>query len=630
MNGSQGGSAGRTAGCVLARRIRPGGYSAPDMKNFITSMLGALVALVLFTFCGLLLCVGIIGAIVVAGVKNSAPSAKIESGSYLVFDLSTNITDAPPSFDFAGLSGSQDDRLQLRSVVRVLDAAATDDRIAGILIKGSLQPTDFGSGYGALAEVRAALRRFRNAGKPVKAYLELATTRDYYLASVASQITIDPYGMIYMPGLASEPTFYAGAFEKFGIGVQVTRVGKYKSYVEPFTRKDMSPENREETQRLLDDVWSTLLSDMGRARKLSAAGIQGVVDREGFIQADAAVGSKLVDRSAYQDQVLDELKAETGRKGSKKGFKQVSFSDYAKLQPESARDSGNAIGILYAEGDIIDGEGGTGEIGGESFARELRKMREDDDIKAVVLRVNSPGGSATAAEEIQREIRLTRAVKPVIVSMGSYAASGGYWISAYGNRIFAEPATITGSIGVFGMQFDVRKLANDYLGITFDGVKTAKYADIPTITRPLTDDELAVFQRMVDWIYGQFIAKVAEGRKLNPADVEKIAQGRVWSGDEARRLGLVDEIGGLGDAVRYAAKQADLHGYRIVEYPEKKELAEVLADLLGRNRPDETRARPAGLVGELTRRVDSEISRLKAFNDPKGIYARLPEEISIR
>ena len=420
------------------------------MKNFVTSMLGALVALVVFTFCGLLLFVGIVGAIVVASIKNAAPSEKFESGSYLVFDLSTDITDSPPTFDLGDLAGSQADSLQLRAVVRTLNAAASDDRIAGILMKGSLEPSDFGSGYAALAEVRAALTRFRNAGKPVKAYIEAATTRDYYLASVSSQITIDPYGMIFMPGLSSQPMFFAGAFEKYGVGVHVTRVGKYKSYVEQYIRKDMSPESREETQRLLDDVWSSLLSDIGRARKLSASRIQGVVDAEGFIRADVAVSSHLADRSAYLDQVLDELKAETGRKGSKKGFKQITIADYAKLQPEAARTSGKAIGIVYAEGDIVDGEGDLGEVGGASFSRELRRMREDDDIKAVVLRVNSPGGSATAAEEIQREIRLTRKVKPVIVSMGTYAASGGYWISTYGNRIFAEPTSITGSIGVFG------------------------------------------------------------------------------------------------------------------------------------------------------------------------------------
>jgi protease-4 len=599
------------------------------MKNFVTSMLGALVALVVFTFCGLLLFVGIVGAIVVASVKNAGPSEKLETGSYLVFDLSTDITDAPPAFDLGSLSSSQADSLQLRAVIRTLNAAATDDRIAGILMKGSLEPSDFGSGYAALAEVRSALSRFRNAGKPVKAYLEAATTRDYYLASVADQITIDPYGMIFMPGLSSQPMFYAGAFEKYGVGVHVTRVGKYKSYVEQYTRKDMSPESREETQRLLDDVWSSLLSDIGRARKVSASHVQAVVDAEGFIRAEAAVSSHLADRSAYLDQVLDELKAETGRKGSKKGFKQITLGEYAKLQPEVARGSGKAIGIVYAEGDIVDGEGAPGEVGGSAFSRELRRMREDDDIKAIVLRVNSPGGSATAAETIQREIRLTRKVKPVIVSMGTYAASGGYWISTYANRIFAEPTSITGSIGVFGVQFDVQKLAGDF-GITFDRVKTAKYADLPTLTRPMSDDEVAVFQRMVDWIYGQFIAKVAESRKLKPADVEEIAQGRVWSGKEALKLGLIDEIGGLGDAVRYAAKQADLRGYRIEEYPKKKALAEMVEDLFNKDRPESTRSASAGFIGLLTRRIGTEINRMKAFNDPKGIYARMPVEISIR
>jgi len=435
--------------------------------------------------------------------------------------------------------------------------------------------------------------------------------------------------MIYMPGLSSQPVFLGGAFEKYGVGVQVTRVGKYKSYVEPFIRKDMSPESREETQRLLDDVWASILSDIGRARKLNPSQIQAIVDKEGFIRSEAAVASRLADRAAYRDQLFDELKAETGRKGSKKGFKQVSFGEYAKLQPGDQNGSRDAIGVVYAEGDIVEGAGEMREVGGESFSRELRKMREDDSIKAVVLRVNSPGGSAVAAETIQREIRLTRAVKPVIVSMGSYAASGGYWISAYGNRIFAEPTTITGSIGVFGIQFDVQKLAGDF-GVTFDRVKTAKYADIPTIARPMTDDELAVFQRMVDWVYGQFIAKVAEGRKMKPADVEKIAQGRVWSGKEALKLGLVDEIGGLGDAIGYAAKQANLQGYRIVEFPKKKELAEVLTDLFEKKLPDAVSIRSTGLIAEITGRVNAEIARLKAFNDPQGVYARLPEEDSIR
>jgi protease-4 len=251
-------------------------------------------------------------------------------------------------------------------------------------------------------------------------------------------------------------------------------------------------------------------------------------------------------------------------------------------------------------------------------------------VKAIVLRVNSPGGSASAAETIQRELRLARKVKPVIVSMGSYAASGGYWISAFGDRIFAEPTTITGSIGVFGIQFDIQKLANDH-GFTFDSVKTGKFADAITISRPKTDEELAVFQRMVDWIYSQFIAKVAEGRKLKPAFVEEIAQGRVWSGTEAKKLGLVDEIGSLDDAIANAGKQAGLGSNpRLEEFPRSKNLSEAIAEAFGRFAPSSLHLHSeGGIIGQITDRLNAELAQLRAFNDPRGVYARLPMDLDI-
>ena len=286
--------------------------------------------------------------------------------------------------------------------------------------------------------------------------------------------------------------------------------------------------------------------------------------------------------------------------------------------------------MVYAEGEIVDGEGDPGEVGGIKFARELRRLREDDSVKAIVLRVNSPGGSASAAEAIGHEIWLARKVKPVIVSMGSYAASGGYWISAYADRIFAEPTTITGSIGVFGIQFDVQKLAGDW-GITFDRVKTGKFADALTISRPKTDEELAVLQRMVDWIYGQFIVKVSEGRKLKAADVQEIAQGRVWSGAEAMKLHLVDEIGGLDQALVYATKAAKLlPGSPIVEFPEKKDLAQTLAEFIGRVTPETNHDRASGAIGQFEKRMEDQLKELKGFNDPQGIYLRMPLDLSIR
>jgi protease-4 len=610
------------------------------MKNFFTSMLGALVALVIFSVGATLLFVGFVGAIAsLGGGEKATPS--LESGSYVVFDLAGNITDAPPSFDLGMFTAANDETLQLRAITRALRAAAKDTRIAGVFIKGELSPAGYGTGYAALKEVRAALTDFKASGKPVKAYLTTATTKDYYLASAASDVAIDPYGMIMMPGLASQPMFYAGAFEKYGVGVQVTRVGKYKSAVEPFTRRDMSVENREQIQKLLDDVWAGLVADIAGDRGLTPVRLQALVDEHGIVRADEALTGKLVDRVVYRDEIIDELKASTGRTGSKKSFKQITLGAYAKIASDivdspktgigdtvTAKASGRGrIAVVYAEGEIVDGEGELGEIGGTKFSRELRALRQDENVKAIVLRVNSPGGSATASETIQREVILARKAKPVVVSMGSYAASGGYWIATYGDRIFAEPTTITGSIGVFGIQFDVKKLANDF-GLSFDSVKTGKFADALTITRPKTPEEMAVFQRLVDWIYGEFIRKVSESRQIKRERVEEIAQGRVWSGVAAKELGLVDEIGGLDAAMAYAAEKAGLgSNYRIIEYPRKKDLAETIQELLEKAVPGSARSRT--LSGKLVERIESDLKMFKAFNDPQGLYARLPLELAI-
>jgi protease IV len=600
------------------------------MKNFITSMLGAFVALVIFATGAILLFIGFIGTIIALGQQKKAP--EVVSGSYLVFDLSSNITDAPPPVDLGDLTGGRDSStMQLRMVTRAIRFAANDSRIKGILILGNLAPSGYGSGYAAMREVRSALTDFKASGKPVKAYLDYATTKDFYLASVANSVSLDPYGMIIMPGLASQPIFYAGFFEKYGIGIQVTRVGKYKSYVEPFIRKDMSPENREQVQKLLDDVWGSLLADIGHSRGISAASLQATVDAEGIIKAAAALKGGLIDRVAYRDEIVDELKKDTGVTSATDSFKQVPLGYYARtaVTPPANLGSGK-VAIVYAEGDIVEGEGDANDIGGSKFAREIRKLREDSSISAIVLRVNSPGGSASAAETIQRELRLARKAKPVIVSMGSYAASGGYWISIYGDRIFAEPTTITGSIGVFGIQGDIQKLANDH-GFTFDSVKTGKFADTLTIARPKTDEEMAVFQKMVDWIYGQFVAKVAEGRKLPIAKVEEIAQGRVWSGTEAKNLGLVDEIGGLNEAIKYAGKQAGLgEHFRLVEYPRSKNLSEAIAEMIGKTSPSTIHIQATGLVGQIAGQIEAALSELRSFNDPIGVYARLPMDLDIR
>ncbi len=613
------------------------------MKNFFASMLGTVVGLMICAAGGAILVIGLFVALAAAG--SSKPVVAVEKGSYLVLDLSVNITDAPTQVDGAALiaaaMGEKEKKVwQLRQLTRALRAAAKDDHIAGVFLLGRFEPDGFGTGYAALKEARAALADFKAAKKPVIAYLEYATIREIYLTSIADELVVDPYGMLLLPGLASEPMYMAGAFEKFGVGVQVTRVGKYKSGIEPLVRRDMSPESREQTQKLLDDLWGDLRTDIAAARGLPPGQLQALVDRDGTIMPHTAVSSGLATRLGYRDEVIDDLKARTGRKNSKESFKQVSLANYAAMLGDDRPESGGVemtsaagsadgrIAVIYAEGVIIDGDGKPGEIGGTRFAREIRKLRQDKDVKAIVLRVNSPGGSATASEHIQRELRLAKQDKPVVVSMGAYAASGGYWISAYGDRIYAEPTTITGSIGVYGVQFDIEKLAGN-AGITFDRVKTGRFADAVTISRPKTPEELAILQRMVDWIYDEFVRKVSEGRSMPPERVREIAQGRVWSGAEAVKLGLVDEIGGLDPAIAFAAQKAGLApGFEVIEFPREKGFEELIAEALEGIKPASSRA--SGMLGKVVEQFESELRVLNQFNDPRGIYARLPHEMMVK
>ncbi|MEQ8384676.1 MAG: signal peptide peptidase SppA [Coleofasciculus sp. A1-SPW-01] len=598
------------------------------MRKFITqtlaSMLGSLLGFTLFFGIGT---VGLVSLIITAASRDTGPQVKDKS--VLVFDLSLTVRDTDPTSSTSraieeALSGEETDTITLRTVVDTLNAAAEDSRIVALYLDGSQTSTSSGTGFATLKEVREALERFKESGKKIIAYDVDSGEGEYYLSSIADTIVLNPMGSLEMNGFSSQPMFFTGALEKFGIGIQVIRVGKYKSAVEPFVLTELSPENRQQMQALLEDLWTEFRTTVGKSRQVTPQEIQAIADNQGIVLASDAIGRRLVDKVGYYDEVIAQLQELTGESETEKSFRQVHLSTYADIadKPEHQRASKNKIAVLYASGEIVDGEGSVQEVGGESFAAQMRKLRLDDSVKAVVLRVNSPGGSATASEIIQREVKLTRDSKPVIISMGDVAASGGYWISTYGNRIFAEPNTVTGSIGVFGLLMNVQQIANEN-GITWDVVKTGRFADTQTVSRPKTTQELALIQKIVDQVYSKFLDKVAESRKLPKDKVAQIAQGRVWSGIDAKQLGLVDEIGGLDDAIEYAVKEANLgEDWKLEEYPRFQTLEERLIEEFVGNDSNTTR-QPDPLMAEFMK-LKEDLAMLQALNDPKGIYARLP------
>ncbi|MBS9385973.1 MAG: signal peptide peptidase SppA [Dolichospermum sp. BR01] len=600
------------------------------LKQTLASLIGSLLGLTIFS--GVSTVGFLLILIAVASSQSSTPTVKDKS--VLVFDLSMKITDSEPNSSQLlqkTFSGVEENNITLRKVVETLDKAGRDQNIVGIYIDGT--NANSAVGYASLKEIRQALEKFRKTGKKIIAYSTDWSEKEYYLSSVANQVIVNPMGAMEINGLSSQPMFLAGAFEKYGVGVQIVRVGKFKGAVEPLILNKLSPENREQTQKLLDDVWGEWRKSVGTSRNILPQKLQAIANSQPILEATAAKSNGLVDTIAYEDQVFTGLKKLTGNSEKDKTFTKISLSNYAEV-PGKSLDSDHKIAIVYAEGEIVNGSGDEGQIGGDNFAKIFSKIRQNNQIKAVVLRINSPGGSATAAEIMQREIKLTRQIKPVIVSMGDVAASGGYWIASDSNRIFAQANTITGSIGVFGVLFNGQKLGNNN-GITWDTVKTAQYADQQTISRPKSPQELAVYQGSVNRIYNLFLEKVSQGRKIPTAKVAEIAQGRVWSGTAAKQIGLVDEIGGLNVAIEYAAKQAKLGtDWEIQEYPRVSTFPE---RLFGK-KLDETKAKLGiektqtknsnPLLNELGK-LQQEIKTLQTMNDPQGIYTRLPVNFKI-
>ncbi|ERN40799.1 signal peptide peptidase SppA, 67K type [Rubidibacter lacunae KORDI 51-2] len=592
------------------------------LRQTFASALGTVIGFALFlglSFGGLLVL-----AMAVAS-RDSGP--RVAAKSVLLLDLNLPISDTRPVLSLGGALDSDRQRaLALRQVVGAIERASEDDRIVAILLDGSQGSST--TGYATLSEVRAALEAFRAGGKQVFAYDIDWSEREYYLSSLADRIVLHPLGSLTMDGLSSEPVFFAGLLEKLGVGIQVVRVGKFKSAVEPFIRQDLSPENRAQLVALLDDLWGEFLTTVGTSRKLEPSVLQALTDTQAILLPETALGAGLVDEVDYPDRLEAELRDLTDSPDGELPL--IPIGTYAdSSSTEIAIGSSQKIAVVYAEGSIVSGNGTLDSVGGERFAKVFRKLRYDDDIRAIVLRVNSPGGSATASEIIRREVALARENVPVIVSMGNVAASGGYWIATGGAHIFAEPNTITGSIGVFGLSPNVQELANDN-GITWGSVSTGELAESATISRPKTERELAVLQMLADRIYDEFLTVVAEARSMPRDRVAEVAEGRIWSGSEARNIGLVDSIGGLDAAIAYAAEQADLEdNWDVVEYPRRTTFEERLLQRLAAHTTPLKLSTSAGPLGSEWEHLQGLVTEFQQLNDPRGIYARLPFDLSV-
>jgi protease-4 len=607
----------------LLRRCNGSPLFAFKIEQTLASLIGTLAGLFLFATLGVS---GLVILLIALASADSEPT--IKDKSVLFFDLSTPIQDREPLVNIQQILSDQNRSvLTLSQVIQNIEKASKDNRIKAIFLDGSKASS--GSGYATFNEIREALIKFKESGKKIIAYDVNVSEQEYYLMSLADTIIVNPMGLMELNGLGIEPLFFTGAFDKYGIGVQVVRVGNYKSAVEPYTRTNLSPANREQLQILLGNIWNNFLKNVGESRNINPNNIQKIADSQGVFYPQEAQKLGLIDQVDYRDKAISLLKEITDNQ--EQSLRQVSLNRYIDI-PVTGIDnnsSDNKIAVVYMEGAIVDGIGNKQQVGGNRFANILRKIRENEQVKAVVIRINSPGGSATASDVILREIELIQETKPVIISMGNVAASGGYWIATGGQRIFAQPNTITGSIGVFGILLNVQEIANNN-GITWDVVKTGKLADLGTATRPKTEQELAIYQKSVNRIYDLFLEKVAKSRNISKEKVASIAQGRVWSGEEAKNIGLVDSFGGLDAAIQYAVEKTKLgKDWEIQEYPSSQGFAEFFI----KKTLDEDMQNNEVALDTLTQeflKFQEELKVIQNFNDPRQVYSILPFNWKLR
>ena len=582
------------------------------MKSFFkmvfASMLGLFLSFILF----------FLFIVILVSAGSDSDKVEIKDNSVLHLTLTGPIPDRSSDNPFSSFSfdGLGETAMGLNDVLDNLDKAAANPSVKGIF----LDLTNLMTGIATIEEIRNALLDFKKSGKFIYAYSEVFSQPTYYLATAADKIYLHPTGLAELKGLRSEILFFKGTLDKLGVEPLVFRHGKFKSAVEPFIQDKLSDSNREQVRTFLMSIWNHMLKGIASGRKLSEDELRKISSELLVTNAPAAKQYKLVDDLKYRDEVLEMLKTKTGAESIDK-LELVTLNDIKDSEDTREKRKGDKIAVVYAEGDIVDGEGQDGQIGSVNCSKAIRKARLDEKVKAVVLRVNSPGGSALASETIWREVVLTKKVKPVIVSMGNLAASGGYYIAAPADVIVASPNTITGSIGVFGLFFNGKGLANQ-LGVTIDTVKTTPMADIMSSSRGVTPREAEIIQAEIERIYDNFISRVAEGRKMSKADVDSIAQGRVWTGADAKRLKLVDEFGGLERAIELAAQKAKLDNYRIMELPFVKDPLEKILDKIGGKSKE---AAIESVLGE-SYKYYKQVERVRNM---RNYQTRMPYEIDV-
>ena len=582
------------------------------MKDFIKYTMATVVGLVLVS-----IIMGILTFVSMAGmIASEGMSSPIEKKSVLRITLKGSITErAGEENPLSKLGGETTQQIALDQALQALEKAAKNDKIEGIYMEGGIL-----SAYPAeVQELRQALLKFKKSGKWIIAYADTYSRSAYYLCSVADKVYLNPIGMLDWSGLSSNPMFFTGLMKKLGIKMQVFKVGTYKSAVEPYIAEQMSDANREQVSSYQQSIWNNMLKDVAKSRKTTAEALNSLADSLTILSGpEASVKGGLVDKLCYQDEVKKILKNKA-KMEEDESLRFVSISDVA-LSEELNDKVDDEIAVYYAYGeikeDITGGFAQESAITSKQMTKDLQELREDDDVKAVVLRVNSPGGSAYASEQIWREVQLLSKEKPVIVSMGALAASGGYYISCGANKIFAEPTTLTGSIGIFGMIPDATELLTDKLGLSFDVVKTNAHSDFGAMGRPLNESECRLMQAYINQGYELFTGRVAQGRNISQGSVKAVAEGRVWTGEQAMKIGLVDKLGNLNDAIAAAAKAAKLEKYSVGRYPEP---APWFASLLQEKKADYMDSQMRSALGEFY----PAFSLIRNLKNQDAIQARM-------